>query len=244
MSNATVNPKTLHKAHGGGAWKVAYADFVTAMMALFMVLWISAQDDEIMLSTSRYFQNPFQYALSEHSSGIMKDGGSSFQGDAGQNKSMVDMNFLHTLASEFMRMLDIEESDPNAPIQVNVTSDGMRITVYDRENRPLFVDGTYELTKWGDFVLENLAWYVDRHMLKVRIDAHTPAARKDSEGPIPDPWELTTMRANAARKVLVYYALDPQKIDRVTGFGDAHPLDGQNPSASNNQRMEFSLAVN
>jgi len=244
MSKTKINPQTLHKAHGGGAWKVAYADFVTAMMALFMVLWITAQDEEIMLSTSRYFQNPFQYAFEENSSGIMKDGGSSFQGDAGQNKSMVDMNFLHTLASEFMRMLDIEESDPNAPVQVSVTSDGMRITVYDRPNQPLFEDGTYELTKWGDFILENLAWYVDRHTLRVRIDAHTPVRDDAPEGQIQDPWELTTMRANAARKTLVHYALDPHKIDRVTGFGDAHPLKGQAPDSPVNQRVEFSLAVN
>ncbi len=244
MSKANINHETLHKAHGGGAWKVAYADFVTAMMALFMVLWISAQDEEIMLSTSRYFQNPFQYAFEENSSGIMKDGGSSFQGDSGQNKSMVDMNFLHTLASEFMRMLDIEESDPNAPIQVSVTSDGMRITVYDRPNQPLFKEGTYDLTKWGDFILENLAWYVDRHTLRVRIDAHTPSQRHDTGAPIQDPWELTTLRANAARKTLVHYALSSDKIDRVTGFGDAHPLKGQPADAQVNQRVEFSLAVN
>ena len=223
---------------------MAYADFVTAMMALFMVLWITAQDDEIMLSTSRYFQNPFQYAFEENSSGIMKDGGSSFQGDAGQNKSMVDMNFLHTLASEFMRMLDIEESDPNAPIQVSVTSDGMRIMVYDRPNQPLFEEGSYDLTKWGDFILENLAWYVDRHALQVRIDAYTPTPGNDPEAPTQDPWELTTMRANAARKALVYYALSPDKIDRITGFGDAHPLKGEPPDARINQRVEFSLAVN
>jgi chemotaxis protein MotB len=244
MSATKINPQTLHKAHGGGAWKVAYADFVTAMMALFMVLWISAQDEEIMLSTSRYFQNPFQYAFEDHSSGIMKDGGSSLKGDAGQNKSMVDLNFLHTLASEFMRMLDIQEADPNAPVHISVTADGMRIIVYDRPDNPLFKEGTYELTKWGDFLLENLAWYVDRHTLRVRIDAYTPSRPQQDSGPYQDPWELTTMRANAARKALVHYALNPEKIDRVTGFGDAHPLKDQRADAPINQRVEFSLAVN
>ena len=158
----------LHEVHGGGAWKVAYADFVTALMALFMVLWISAQDEEILLSTSRYFQNPFSYALENKSSGIMKEGYKNFSKGSGNNMSMVDMNFLHSLATEFMRLMDVDESDPNAPIQVNVTSDGLRITVYDRGDRPIFKKYTEKLTDWGDFVLQTprapgVLWAFHKH---------------------------------------------------------------------------------
>jgi len=232
----------LHEVHGGGAWKVAYADFVTALMALFMVLWISAQDEEILLSTSRYFQNPFSYALENKSSGIMKEGYKNFSKGSGNNMSMVDMNFLHSLATEFMRLMDVDESDPNAPIQVNVTSDGLRITVYDRGDRPIFKKYTEKLTDWGDFVLQNLAWLMDRYDFRVRVDSHVPVFNTEVPEDY-DPWGLTANRSNVARKTLVDYALHERKMDRITGYGDAHPLSDKSPSDESNQRVEFSLAV-
>src|ERR1700709_730392 len=95
--------------HHGGAWKVAYADFVTAMMALFMVLWISAQDEKILISTSRYFQTPFNSPMKE-SSGILPfdtNKPSEHRGEeAGKDKTQasskeVDLQFLNSLAKDF-----------------------------------------------------------------------------------------------------------------------------------------------
>jgi len=232
-------------AHHGGAWKVAYADFVTAMMALFMVLWISAQDDEVLLATSDFFQNPFNSPM-ESGYGVMTGEGSGNSSSVSGKKSpstLMDMAFLHTLASELYRMLKVEESESQKPIDIQVTSDGLRITVFNRGDRKIFQQGSTGFTQWGDLIVQNLSWIMDRHDMRVRIDSYT------YEGVIPttdeySPWELTTDRGNIVRRALIHYALNPNKIDRVTGFGPSHPLLDHNSTDPSNDRIEFSLVVN
>src|SRR5688572_30388021 len=111
-------------AGSGGAWKVAYADFVTAMMALFMVLWISAQEKEILISTSQYFQNPFRSPM-DASSGVMpfnsnktsqnngKDQGS--EKEAPDRNKHIQMTFLNSVAADFYRLLHLDESLESKP---------------------------------------------------------------------------------------------------------------------------------
>lgn len=241
--------------HGGGAWKVAYADFVTAMMALFMVLWISAQDKKILIATSRYFQNPFSSPMEDHS-GIMpfnKDSQrSSSEGkkddeSAGKEKpsdkdKQIQLSFLNSVAADFYRLLHLDENLDQKPIDVQVTSDGLRLTLFDRAKRPLFDGESAELTEWGRFVMQSIAWTIDRHQFRVTIDGHTKAglALKQEDYGM---WELSSDRANAARRLLVYYAVDPKLIDRVTGYADTRPLEGQAPAADSNQRITLSLTL-
>jgi chemotaxis protein MotB len=232
-------------AHHGGAWKVAYADFVTAMMALFMVLWISAQDDEILIATSDFFQNPFNSPM-ESGYGVMSGEGKGAEDSISAKKSpstLMDMAFLHTLASELYRMLKVEESSDQKPIEIEVTSDGLRITVYNRGDRRIFEPASTRFTDWGDLIVQNMSWIMDRHDMRVRIDSYT------YEDVIPttdnySPWELTTDRANIVRRALVHYALNPKKIDRVTGFGPSKPMAGRDLKDPENDRIEFSLVVN
>ncbi len=242
-------------AASGGAWKVAYADFVTAMMALFMVLWISAQDKKILLATSRYFQSPFSSPLSDHS-GIMpfnkesNDSSASKKSEddsAGKEKptdktKQIEMNFLNSVAADFYRLLHFEENLDQKPIDIQVTSDGLRITLFDKARRPLFVGNTTELTEWGKFVLQSLAWMIEHHHFRVTIDGHTRAAlalpRDDYSA-----WELSSDRANAARRLLVHYAVDPGMIERVTGYADTRPLPHEPPESEANQRITLSLTL-
>src|SRR5262245_44913240 len=126
------------QAHHGGAWKVAYADFVTAMMALFMVLWISAQDKEILIATSEYFQNPFRSPM-DATSGVLpfnsnKTSNSSGkeQGDAKEQSDrnkQIQMTFLNSVAADFYRLLHLDENLQDKPIDVQVTTDGLRVTL-------------------------------------------------------------------------------------------------------------------
>jgi len=236
--------------HHGGAWKVAYADFVTAMMALFMVLWICAQDKKILLATSRYFQSPFNSPL-EKSSGIMEfnseragSGNGQEDGTAADPKQNtdpkeVDLQFLNSIAKDFYKLLNLEEDLNDKPIDIQVTSDGMRITLFDRARKPLFKDGTAEFTEWGNFMMQSLSWIIDRHKLHVVIEGHTKAGAKLK--PDYTIWDLTTDRANAARRQLCYYAVDPKLIERITGFGDTRPVPGQPPDSDSNQRVTLSL---
>jgi len=242
-------------AHHGGAWKVAYADFVTAMMALFMVLWICAQDKKILLSTSRYFQSPFRSPLSANS-GVMpfekmqdkreesssKDDTPSGQQQPSNKDKQIELSFLNAVAADFYRLLHLDEDLSNKPIDVQVTSDGLRVTLFDRAKRPLFTEGGADLTEWGQFVMQNLAWLIDRHHFFVTIDGHTRSnmvfPHENYTG-----WELSTDRANTSRRTLVHYAVDPGLIERVTGYADTIPVPGEPPSSEANERITISLTL-
>jgi chemotaxis protein MotB len=235
---------------GGGAWKVAYADFVTAMMALFMVLWISAQDQKILLATSKYFQNPFHSPMNA-TSGVLpfnSNKTSTSEGkDAGEEKEQnrdkqIQLTFLSSVAADFYRLLHLDKDLESKPIDVSVTTDGLRVTLFDRAKQPLFVNDTAEFTEWGKFIMQNLAWTIDRHHFHVAIDGHTKAkiVFKDESY---SSWELSADRANSARRSLVHFAVEPSLIERVTGYADSRPLKGEKPEAETNQRVTISLTL-
>lgn len=231
-------------AHHGGAWKVAYADFVTAMMALFMVLWITSQDKEILLATSQYFKQPFN-ALTDKSVGVMagKNGGSVGKDKSRDKATAANLAFLNALASELNRMLNVSDVSQEKPVDVEVTSDGLKVTLYDRSKRAVFEKENARFTEWGQFVIQNLSWLIDRNNLNVFIDGHSVRGSvypNENYGA----WELTTDRANAARRLLEHYAVNPSKIERVTGYADTKPLPNLPPDAEGNQRITVSLSVN
>lgn len=233
---------------GGGAWKVAYADFVTAMMALFMVLWISAQDKKILLATSQYFQNPFNSPM-DNTSGVLPfnsdkttQGKGEGEGETQNRDKQIEMTMLNSVAADFYRLLHIDNDLADKPIDLQVTSDGLRVTLFDRARRPLFEGDTAELTEWGRFVVQSLAWLIDRHHFFVTIDGHTRAgytAKREDYGA----WELSSDRANTTRRSLVLYAVDPQFIERVTGYADTKPIDKEPPESESNQRVTLSLRL-
>src|SRR5665213_922476 len=237
-------------AHHGGAWKVAYADFVTAMMALFMVLWISSQDKKILIATSRYFQSPCKSVMEDHS-GIMpfnkQEENQSKSDDQAVPKPQstnkpVDISYLNAVAADFYRLLHIDQDLEKKPIDIQITSDGLRVTLFDRSKQPLFSGQTSDFTSWGRFVMQNLAWLIDRHGFRVTIDGHTraklPLPRADYTG-----WELSTDRANTARRTLVYYAVEPNMIERVSGYAETRPLEGEPADSESNQRITLSLTL-
>lgn len=246
--------KKKAEAHHGGAWKVAYADFVTALMALFMVLWICAQDKKILLATSKYFQSPFRSPLAANSGVMPFEKTTENAQNSGKNddkngdtnpvdkNKQIQLQFLNAAAADFYRLLHLDENLDEKPIDVQVTSDGLRVTLYDRARRPLFEEKSAAFTPWGTFVMQNLAWLIDRHKFHVTIDGHTRTGL-DMPSPAYGPWELSADRANAARRSLVTYAVDPSMIERVTGYADTRPLYGQAPSSEANQRITLSLTL-
>jgi chemotaxis protein MotB len=238
--------KKKGEEHHGGAWKVAYADFVTAMMALFMVLWICSQEEEIVMATSKYFQNPFEMPQTSGESLLDFKQGSPAQqtikDELQGGTSKLNLEMLEKMASEFYKLMDINQDDAQKPVEVEVTQNGLRITLYDRVGKPVFKENSDEFTRWGRYAIQNLSWLMDRYELRVRIDAYTPEGfpqiREDYGA-----WELTTDRANATRRLLEHFALSPEKVSQVTGYGDRNGLDGVAPDDPSNQRIELSLEV-
>jgi chemotaxis protein MotB len=238
----------------GGAWKVAFADFMTALMALFLVLWISAQDKKILIATSKYFQNPFSSPMDDHS-GIMPNNKQSDSsspsspaeetgtGQPSNKDKQIELSFLNSVAADFYRLLHLDQELDQKPIDIQVTSDGLRITLFDRASQPLFKEDSAEFTDWGIHLVQSMAWLIDRHHFRVTIDGHTREGlvlpREEYSA-----WELSSDRANAARRKLVLYAVEAELIDRVTGYADTKPLPKEDPSAESNQRITLSLALN
>lgn len=244
--------KKKKAAHHGGAWKVAYADFVTAMMALFMVLWISGQDEEVLVATARYFQSPFS-SIATSKSGLLnfdsgsptssKSGGEQqSDGSSASNPRSIDLQFLNSVAADFYRMLNLDENLADKSIDIQVTSDGLRITLYDRARQPLFERGDTTFTSWGEFVMQSLAWMIDRHKFAVVIEGHTASGQPPRSADY-TAWELSADRANASRRALVRYALGSELIERVTGYGDTRPVPLEAPESESNNRVTLGLRL-
>lgn len=236
----------------GGAWKVAYADFVTALMALFMVLWIVSQDEEIVVKTVEYFKDPFGVGFQDAQKGSLNDntetsGQSITQEEQEEQKTaVVDLAMLHKLANEYYEKLNVQdqlERSDKKPIKVDVIPEGIRITIFDENKQRIFEKDSDQFTKWGRYVVQNVSWVVDQNDLKINIDCHTPRGPSREMKGFRGPWELTTARSNAARRLLEEFSISSVRIHRVSGYADTEPLPNVDPGIPSNERLEISLVV-
>jgi chemotaxis protein MotB len=122
-----------------------------------------------------------------------------------------------------------------------VTTDGLRVTLFDRAKRPIFVHGTTDLTEWGTFVMQSMAWTIERHSFNVTVDGHAGSNVANGKTNYSN-WELSADRANAARRSLVHYAVDPRQIERVTGYADTRPIPGDTDPESQ-ERVTLNLTL-
>ena len=234
--------KKKHEHHGG-AWKVAYADFVTSMMALFLVLWIANFKPEILIYTSLYFKDPTNKNWPT-TWGVMEKEIRATRKDASLNDQtyIENQGFLRAIARDFNRLLNVNDEDKK-PIDVTITDDGLKMQIYNRSKKPLFKDNTIEFTEWGNFVFQNLAWLVQRYNFQVYLEGHIPKGIDLGSNKDYTAWELSSDRANAARRLMEYYAMNPEKMKRIAGFGDSQPLPDIPSESEDNQRLTVSLSL-
>jgi len=232
------------KGHHGGAWKVAYADFTTAMMALFLCLWLTAQDTKIKEAVERAFRNPFS-AVTKESVGIIpnKDTTATYraQGDF-QSISAVEIETIRRISEELARILQQEDALENT-VRLELTRDGLRINVFDRSQRPVFEPGTDRFTPYGEWVFSTLAWEIARYQsFKIELEGHTTRAAPQERETLRQ-WELSTERANAARRQLVQHGVLPTQICKVSGFADTMPMSDLPPDSEANRRVTILLRL-
>jgi chemotaxis protein MotB len=212
--------------HSGGGWKVAYADFVTSMMALFLVLWLVGSDTETKLAVQRYFRGEI-----------------SQQGEAGREKYAKPEPFQTQINDKVSKNLVEEQlnnssTDGNDQIRYEFIADGVRITVIDSSSKPFFEPGTAKLTYYGEWVLKTTAWYLDRFPFMLEVEGHTQkGAEASADTGAEGGWDLSTNRAVAARTVLQNAGLQPDRFWRVIGYSDRIPLEGVKPEAEENRRI-------
>jgi chemotaxis protein MotB len=234
-----------HKGgHHGGAWKVAYADFITAMMALFMVLWLTAQDTKIKEAVERAFRNPFS-SVTKESTGIIpsKDGTTSTKSEGKfDSVSAVEIETMRHISEELARILQ-QQDEAEKSVQLDVTSDGLRINVFDRSHKPIFEPESDRFTVYGAWVFSTLAWEISRYKsFKLELEGHTEA-RVDTGRESLNKWELSTERANAARRNLVQNGVATSQLCKVSGYADTVPMTALPPNAEANRRVTVILKL-
>lgn len=240
------------KGHGhhGGAWKVAYADFVTAMMALFLTLWLVNQDQKIKEAIERAFRSPL-HSVTQASSGVMpsrtKQAG---RADIGRHEGGTtqpnDPTPLRRLKDSLAKSLDLREvTEEEEPVLVEPTQEGLRINIFDRARKPVFERDSSQLTEYGEWILTTLAWEISRQNgFTLELEGHTDRTRPAAPSPTHPAygdWELTADRANASRRKLINHGVSPAQIRRVAGFADTVPLDGHQPEDPVNRRITLRL---
>ena len=234
------------KGHGhhGGSWKVAYADFVTAMMALFLCLWLTSQDQKIKDAVERAFKNPFSSVVKE-STGIIpnKEASSTFR-QAGKFSSIsaIEIEAMHHLSEDLAKLFKDTDS-PQSPVKIDFTSEGLSINVFDRSLKPIFHPDTDAFTEYGGWVFDTLAWEIARYStFCIELEGHTEkksaAVREDTHK-----WELSTERSNAVRRKIVKGGVGPSQISKVSGFADTIPMAETAATNECNRRVTVLIKV-
>ena len=234
--------------HSGGAWKVAYADFVTAMMALFLVLWLAAQDQKIKEAVERAFRNPFM-SLTKESSGLMptkqNESGKSSSGKFDNSTaSALEVAMLRRLQSDLAKSLQTQDvPEDEEPVKFNLTAEGLRINIFDRARKPLFEGDSDRLTDYGAWIMTTLAWEISRvKTFSIELEGHTEKGHQFVSNQYGG-WELSTDRANAGRRKLLEHGVETFQVKKVAGFADTNPLPGYAADNAINRRITLLLRV-
>jgi len=212
---------------GGGAWKVAYADFVTALMALFIVLWMMNSSRQVKESVSGYFHDPRGYSRRTAAQPVA-GGTAAAEGDAWKRLERALRN-----TPDFARFAN--------NIKFSISPEGLRVDLLETEQGLFFVSGKAEPTPAGALLISALAAQIGKLPNRVVVEGHTDA--QPFRNAVPSSgygnWELSADRANAARRLLHQYGLRPEQVVEVRGFADQQPYDAVNPDSARNRRISI-----
>ncbi len=241
--------KVKKKGHGGGhhggAWKVAYADFVTAMMAFFMVLWLVAMMSiEARKGVAQYFRSYTIFEGSEAGGGkgISVMSGNPVMLNEASSKPQPTEEKNSNIILQIKKSVNTQIRDLKNQILIFTTTNGVRLELVDLDDSPMFEPGGARLLKRGREILRVLAASLKGMPYRIAIEGHTDGYRYSKNGRTN--WELAADRANAARRELVRDGLSERRISRVSSFADVVPLNGRNPFDPINRRVSILVEKN
>lgn len=235
-----VRQARSHGGHHGGAWKVAYADFVTTMMALFIVLWIVGQSDAVKLAVAQYFRKPGVFAgqpklaPTPAGAGVLPGERQGGPGEA-ERESAAEEQTLQEAAGR-VRELVAGLGSVRDQIQIEVTPEGLRIELSERDNSNFFRVGSAMVLDSMRPVLERFEPVLAALPNPIAVEGHTDS-RQYSEVRNYSNWDLSADRANSVRRVLETAGLPPGRIDRVVGHADRLLLVPKDPLHPSNRRV-------
>jgi chemotaxis protein MotB len=253
--------------HHGGAWKIAYADFVTAMMAFFLLMWLmgsTATGD--LQGIAEYFKTPLKVAMaggsgSGESSSIIKGGGSGLTRKIGEVNKADDTTAkktynlraaqadLERMEMERIKALkkrieEVIEARPNLKafknqLLIDITAEGLRIQIVDAQNRPMFALARAELQPYTREILREIGNTLNGVPNKISLSGHTDANMYTNGEKGYSNWELSADRANASRRELIAGGMEDAKVVRVVGLSSAVLFDKENPFNPINRRISI-----
>lgn len=224
-----IKKKGGHAGHHGGAWKVAYADFVTAMMALFIVLWLLNTSKQVQEAVGGYFKDP---------SGTSKLVGSNMQG-SGENMLIrkQDMNKIkEEMQKKIRQIADFDKLSKQ--IEMTVTSEGLRIELLEEANGTFFDIGDATPSASGKELLTALAQEIGKLPNRVSIEGHTDSKPYQGTSYYSN-WELSADRANAARRIMCESGMRANQVEQIRGFSDQHLRNQADPTDPANRRISL-----
>jgi len=243
--------------HHGGAWKVAFADFVTAMMAFFLLMWLmGSTTPEEKAAIADYFQNPSAIQGPGGASTSMIKHGAVDAEVASHKKSdevknEVEMKLIERdAAQDKQRLNELKTELEQAILQsdalkefkdqllLDITPEGLRIQIIDKENRAMFDSGSSHLKEYTSKILYEIAKIINKVPNKISLTGHTDATPYSSIRGYTN-WELSADRANASRRALVLGGLDAEKIAKVVGLSSTVLFDKANPRSPVNRRISM-----
>ncbi len=255
--------------HHGGAWKIAYADFVTAMMAFFLLMWLLGSTSKAQREgISEYFKTPLKVALMGGTSigaseTLIKGGGGKditkkegqvkpVDGPPGKQKAVDVKDAQAALEkAEAMKLGElkakIESAIENSPalskfknqLLLDITSEGLRVQIVDEQNRAMFESSKAELQPYAKQILKEIGQMLNDVPNKVSLSGHTDAVPYPGGEKAYSNWELSSDRANASRRELVAGGMDETKVLRVVGLSSASLFDKENPMSAANRRISI-----
>ncbi len=255
--------KRIKKAgggHHGGAWKIAYADFVTAMMAFFLLMWLLGSTTKAQMEgIAEYFRTPLKVALAGGSgagdaTSIIKGGGTDLTRRTGQVKmgeidpetarkvlAKDEAERLSQMKTKLERLIESNAKlkQFKKQLKLDITSEGLRIQIVDDQNRPMFDSGSAVMKDYTRDILREIGKTLNELPNKISLSGHTDAVQYASGERGYSNWELSADRANASRRELVAGGLEEGKILRVVGLGSAVPFDRDNPNSPVNRRISI-----
>jgi chemotaxis protein MotB len=259
--------KKVAGGHHGGAWKIAYADFVTAMMAFFLLMWLlgsTAKGD--LQGIAEYFSTPLKVAMaggsgSGDSSSVIQGGGRDLTRKEGQVKKGTEpparktydlkgaQADLERIEAEKLKDLKarIEAAIDASPtlrqfrkqLLMDITTEGLRIQIVDAQNRPMFASAKAELQPYTREILHEIGRVLNDMPNKLSLSGHTDATPYSTGDKGYSNWELSADRANASRRELIAGGMEDGKIVRVVGLSSAVLMDQQNPNNPVNRRISI-----
>ena len=249
------------EGHHGGVWKIAYADFMTAMMALFLVLWLlSSASPKTLVGVADYFKTPLKVAMaggdkSSLSKSVIPGGGkdpmakdgevmkamTNDPSDAQRRRDQLDSERLRALKG---RLEQIIENNPTLrqfrpQLLLDITSEGLRIQILDTQNRPMFRTGSAAVEPYMRTILREIGPVLNEMPNKVSLSGHTDSATYMMGERAYSNWELSADRANASRQELIGGGMQEGKVLRVLGLADTMPLEKNDPLAAVNRRISI-----